>query len=58
MDNGFLKVIAPIDGSPAAEAGMQSGDVILKLDGIAIKGMSLERGRGQDARPEGQRDRS
>jgi carboxyl-terminal processing protease len=41
MDNGFLKVISPIDGSPAAEAGMQSGDVILKLDGIAIKGMSL-----------------
>jgi carboxyl-terminal processing protease len=41
MDNGFLKVISPIDGSPAAEAGMQSGDVILKLDGMAIKGMSL-----------------
>ncbi len=41
MDDGFLKVIAPIDGSPAAGAGMQSGDVILKLDSVPIKGMSL-----------------
>lgn len=41
MDNGYLKVISPIDGSPAVEAGIQSGDVILKLDGAPIKGMSL-----------------
>lgn len=41
MESGFLKVISPIDGSPAAEAGIQSGDVILKLDDVPIKGMSL-----------------
>jgi carboxyl-terminal processing protease len=41
MDNGFLRVIAPIDGSPAAEAGVQSGDVILKLDNVPVKGQSL-----------------
>ncbi|WP_415059958.1 S41 family peptidase, partial [Congregibacter sp.] len=41
MENGFLKVISPIDGSPATDAGIQSGDVILKLDGVAIRGVSL-----------------
>jgi carboxyl-terminal processing protease len=41
MDNGFLKIIAPIDGSPAAEADLRSGDVILKLDELSIKGLSL-----------------
>jgi carboxyl-terminal processing protease len=41
MENGFLTVIAPIDGSPAAEAGIQTGDVILKLNDTAIKGLSL-----------------
>ncbi|WP_439106305.1 S41 family peptidase [Congregibacter sp.] len=43
MENGFLKVISPIDGSPATDAGIQSGDVILKLDGTAIRGMSLNK---------------
>ena len=41
MDNGYLKVIAPIDGSPAAEAGILPGDIILKLDGTTIKGKNL-----------------
>jgi len=41
MDNGYLKVIAPIDGSPAVDAGIQAGDVILKLDNVPIKGLSL-----------------
>lgn len=41
MENGFLRVISPIDGSPAADAGIQSGDMILKIDTTPIKGMSL-----------------
>jgi carboxyl-terminal processing protease len=41
MEDGFVKVIAPIDGTPAEKAGIQSGDLIIKLDGKAVKGMSL-----------------
>ncbi len=41
MEDGYVKIISPIDGSPAAAAGLQSGDVILKLDKTSVKGMSL-----------------
>ena len=41
MEDGYVKIVAPIDGSPAAEAGLQSGDVILKLDNVPVKGMTL-----------------
>lgn len=41
MEDGYIKIISPIDGSPAAAAGLQSGDVILKLDKAPVKGMSL-----------------
>ncbi len=41
MENGFLKVISPIDETPAAKAGIESGDIILKLDNKPIKGLSL-----------------
>ena len=41
MEDGYVKIIAPIDGSPALDAGLQSGDVILKLDSQPVKGMSL-----------------
>lgn len=40
-DNGFVRIIAPIDGSPAVEAGLQPGDMILKIDGEVVKGLSL-----------------
>lgn len=41
MENGFVKVIAPIDDTPAAEAGVKAGDLIIRLDGKPVKGMSL-----------------
>lgn len=42
MEDGFIKVISPIDDTPAQKAGVQAGDVIIKLDGKPVKGMSLE----------------
>jgi carboxyl-terminal processing protease len=39
--DGLPKVIAPIDGSPAARAGVQPGDVIVGIDGKSTQGLSL-----------------
>jgi len=41
MENGFVKVISPIDDTPAARAGIQASDLIVKLDDIPVKGMTL-----------------
>src|ERR671939_1970209 len=41
MEDGFVKVVAPIDDSPAARAGVKSGDLIVKLDDSSVKGMTL-----------------
>ncbi|MEP5763907.1 MAG: S41 family peptidase [Halieaceae bacterium] len=41
MENGFVKVISPIDDTPAAKAGIESGDIIIKLDNQPVKGMTL-----------------
>jgi carboxyl-terminal processing protease len=41
LENGFITIIAPIDGSPAAAADLRSGDVILKLDNAPVQGMGL-----------------
>lgn len=41
MENGFVKVISPIEDTPAFHAGMKSGDLIIKLNDTAVKGMSL-----------------
>ncbi|WP_435103095.1 S41 family peptidase [Arhodomonas sp. AD133] len=41
MENGFVKVIAPIDDTPADRAGVQAGDLIIRIDGQPVKGMSL-----------------
>ena len=42
MEDGFVKVIAPIDDTPAQRAGIQAGDVIVRLDDRPVKGMSLD----------------
>lgn len=51
MEDGFVKVVAPIDDTPAAKAGMQAGDFITHLDGESVLGLTLsdavERMRGK-----------
>lgn len=42
MEDGFVRVISPIDGTPAKDAGIQAGDMIIEIDGTPVKGMSLE----------------
>jgi carboxyl-terminal processing protease len=41
MEDGFVKVIAPIDDTPAARAGIEAGDLIIRLDDTPVKGLSL-----------------
>ena len=41
MEDGFVKVVAPIDDTPAQKAGMKSGDLIIRIDDNPVKGMTL-----------------
>jgi carboxyl-terminal processing protease len=41
MEDGLIKVISPIDGTPAAKAGIKSGDYIAAIDGASIQGLPL-----------------
>ncbi|MBX2856292.1 MAG: S41 family peptidase [Rhodobacteraceae bacterium] len=41
MENGFVKVVAPIDDTPAARAGLKNDDFITHLDGEAVLGLTL-----------------
>ena len=43
LESGLVKVVSPIDGSPAAKAGILAGDVITQVDGESIKGLPLDR---------------
>jgi carboxyl-terminal processing protease len=40
-EDGFVKVVAPIEDTPAYRAGVQAGDLIIKLDDVSLKGISL-----------------
>ena len=42
MEGGYVKVISPIDDTPASRAGVMPGDLIIKLNERAVQGMSLE----------------
>ncbi len=42
MEDGFIKVISPIDDTPAQRAGIKAGDLIIRLDERPVKGMSLD----------------
>jgi carboxyl-terminal processing protease len=41
MEDGFVKVVSPIDDTPAANAGMKPGDLIIGIDGESIKGLTI-----------------
>jgi len=41
MENGLVKVVSPIDDTPAAHAGIQPGDLIIELNGEPVSGMTL-----------------
>ena len=41
MEDGFVKVISPIDDTPAYNAGLQAGDLIIRLDEKTVKGLTL-----------------
>jgi carboxyl-terminal processing protease len=41
MEDGLVKVVAPIDDTPAAKAGVQSGDLITQIDGESVMGLTL-----------------
>ena len=55
MENGFVKVIAPIDDTPAQKGGVEAGDLIIQLDDSPVKGLSLnqavEKMRGEIGTP-------
>ena len=41
MENGFVKVVAPIDDTPAANAGLEAGDFVTHIDGESVLGLTL-----------------
>jgi carboxyl-terminal processing protease len=55
MEDGFVKVVSPIEDTPAFRAGLKPGDLIIKLDDASVKGMSLndavKRMRGKPKTP-------
>jgi carboxyl-terminal processing protease len=55
MEDGFVKVISPIEDTPAYRAGVKAGDLIIKLDDTPVKGMTLsdavKRMRGKPKTP-------
>ena len=42
LEDGFIKVITPIDDTPAQRAGIQAGDLIIKIDDQLVKGLTLQ----------------
>ena len=50
---GFIAIVTPIDGSPAIDAGLKAGDVILKIDGTSTQGMSTSESSTYMRGPEG-----
>ena len=41
-DEGYIKIVAPIEDSPAWRAGIKAGDLITRIDGLAIQGLGID----------------
>ena len=52
MEDGVIKVVSPIDDTPAARAGILANDLIIALDGEVGRGHDPQRGGREDARPD------
>ncbi len=50
MDKDLVKVVTPIEDTPAAKAGILSGDYISKIDGTEVRGLDAQPGGRKDAR--------
>ena len=53
MENGFVKVVAPIDDTPAAKAGLEAGDFVTHIDGESVLGLTLSDAVGKMRGPVG-----
>lgn len=42
IENGLIRVVAPIDGTPAHDADIRSGDVVVRIDGRQVRGINLQ----------------
>ena len=42
-ERGMIKIISPIDDTPAAKAGIKAGDLIVDVDGVPVRGMALQK---------------
>jgi len=53
LEDGYLRVVSPIDDTPAAKAGIEPGDIIVKLNDKPVKGMTLSEAVGMMRGPKG-----
>ena len=53
MENGFVKVVAPIDDTPAAKAALEAGDFVTHIDGESVLGLTLSDAVGKMRGPVG-----